>query len=92
MANAAKKTDSKGIPVVSAAEIRRVAGPLNDETVAQIMRIGPSMEELEIAARYATGEGDLLDRMGHPLDGRVAQIYDILSAEEGDEEERAAPR
>jgi hypothetical protein len=62
MASAAK-TDSKGKPVTSAAEIRRVAGPLNDHAVAEIIRIGPSLEELEIAVRYAGGEGDLLDRM-----------------------------
>jgi hypothetical protein len=89
MASAAKKTDSKGMPTLSAEEIRRVAGPLDDESVAEILRIGPSLEELEIAARYASGEGDLLDRMGHPLDGRVAQVYEILSAEEADEEEVA---
>jgi hypothetical protein len=84
----APKTNGKDMPIATAAEIRRVAGPLNDEAVAEILRLGVSLEELEIAARYASGEGDLLDRIGHPLDGRVAQLYEILSSEEADDEER----
>jgi len=86
------KGDSKIVPITSADEVRHVAGPLNDNAVMAILRIGPSLEELEIAVRYALGESDLVDRAGHPLSGRVAQVYDILSAEEADEEERAAPR
>ena len=87
-----RKGDSKSVPAMSAEEIRHVAGPLNDDAVSAIMRVGPSLEELELAARYALGEGDRLDRAGHPLTGRVAQLYEILSAEEADEEPRAAPR
>jgi hypothetical protein len=86
------KSNSKSPPVTSAEEIRHVAGPLNDEAVVAIQRVGASREELEIAARYVLGEGDLVDRAGHPLSGRVAQLYEILSAEEADEEPRAAPR
>lgn len=85
-----RKGNSKYVPVTSAEEIRHVAGPLNDEAVAAILRVGPSLEELEVAARYALGEGDLVDRAGHPLAGRVAQLYEILSAEDADEDDRAA--
>lgn len=87
-----RKSNSKIVPVTSAEEVRHIAGPLNDEAVAAILRVGPSLEELELAARYALGEGDVVDRAGHPLAGRVAQLYEILSAEEADEEPRAAPR
>jgi len=85
------KGDSKTIPVTTAEEVRRIAGPLNDAAVAAILRIEPSLEELETAAAYALGEGDRADRAGHPLSGRVAQIFDILGADEADDEERAAP-
>lgn len=85
-----RKGNSKDVPVTSVEEVRHVAGPLNDEAVAAILRVGPSLVELESAARYALGEGDLADRAGHPLAGRVAQIYEILSADDADEEERAA--
>ena len=86
------KSNSKAAPVISAEVVRHVAGPLNDDAVAAVLRVGPSLEELEVATRYALGEGDLVDRAGHPLAGRVAQLYEILSAEEADEETRAAPR
>ena len=85
----AAKTESKDPPIASAADILHLAGPLDDETVAEILRLGASIEELEIATRYARGEGDLVDRAGHPLSGRVAQLYEILmSAEQEPEEER----
>jgi hypothetical protein len=84
--------NSKNMPVTSAAEVRHLAGPLNDDVVAAVLKIGPSLEELEMAASYARGEGDLIDRAGHPLTGRLAQVYEILSAEAADEEERAALR
>ena len=91
MANVAKG-DSRNVPITSGDEVRHVAGPLNDDAVAAILRIGPSLEDLEAAVRYALGEGDLVDRAGHPLSGRVAQIYEILSAEDADEEDRAPRR
>ena len=78
----AAKPGSKDVPLPLAADIRRLAGPLDDDVVKDILRIGASLEELEIAARYARGEGDLVDRAGHPLSGRAAQIYEILNAVE----------
>jgi hypothetical protein len=39
------------------------------------------MEELELAAVYLRGEGSEVGRLGHPLSGKVAQLYDILSAD-----------
>jgi hypothetical protein len=86
------KSDSKDVPVTSAAEVRHLAGPLNDDAVAAILRVGPSLAELEIASRYVRGEGDLVDRAGHPLSGRVGQIYEIIAAEEADEDEGLVQR
>lgn len=76
----AARTSSKDPPIASAADIRHLAGPLDDDAVAEILRVGASVEELEIATRYARGEGDLADRAGHPLSGRAAQVYEILNA------------
>jgi hypothetical protein len=88
----AAKADSKDPPTATAADILHLAGPLDDEAVAEILRLGASIEELEIATRYVRGEGDLVDRAGHPLSGRVAQLYEILSAAEANDEENRAPR
>ena len=40
-----------------------------------------SVEELEVVATYLQGEGSRVDRAGHPMIGKVAQLYDILSSD-----------
>jgi hypothetical protein len=54
---------------------------VTDDTMAAILEFQPSMEELEVAVSYLQGEGSAVDRLGHPLAGKVAQLYDILSAD-----------
>jgi hypothetical protein len=91
MATATGSNGRHGL-VTSAAEVRRIVGPLGDDTVAEILRVCASPDELEIAVHYARGEGDRADRIGHPLSGRAAQVYEILRDEEADPEEDASPR
>jgi hypothetical protein len=64
---------------LSAADIRRLVGAVTDDTLLAILKCEPTTEELEVAASYLSGEG--LARAGHPMTGKVAQIYDILSAD-----------
>jgi hypothetical protein len=75
------KSNSKVLPVTSSIEARHVVGPVTDDTMAAILEFRPSMEELEVAVSYLHGEGSAVDRTGHPLAGKVAQLYDILSAD-----------
>jgi hypothetical protein len=82
MPNRRKKDDSKDFPVASAVEVRHLTGPVGDDTISAILKLGASLEELEAAATYARGEGDYIDRLGHPMSGKVGQIYDILIADE----------
>ena len=63
-------------------EIRRVAGTLTDDRLAAIAATGASIVEIELAAAYAKGIGDVPGREGHPLAGRAAAVFDILSADE----------
>jgi hypothetical protein len=79
---ALRKGDATGIPFVSVDELQRLAGPVDDETAAEIMKLGASADEVEIAAGYVAGDGDRLDRLGHSLTGKVAEIYEILSTVE----------
>ena len=81
-----RKGDSKDRPVASPDDVRRLAGPVDDETVAEILKIGASYGELEIAAAYAQGEGSLVERAGHTLTGKIADLYELLSAERDDED------
>jgi hypothetical protein len=54
---------------------------VTDDTISAILKSEPSMEELEVATSYLRGEGSEVDRLGHPMTGKVAQLYDILSAD-----------
>jgi hypothetical protein len=76
-----KKGDSKVLPVTSSAEIRHFVGPVTDDTVLAILKCNASLEDLEVAASYVQGEGSALDRVGHPMIGKVAQLYDILTSD-----------
>jgi hypothetical protein len=77
-----KKGDSKFLPVTSATEVRHLAGPVTDHTIAAILNTEPSFEELEVAAAYVRGEGDTVDRLGHAMTGKISQLYAILTADE----------
>jgi hypothetical protein len=78
---ASTKGDSAEQPV-SSDDIRQLAGPVADHTVIAILETGASIADLEIAVVYARGEGNYVDRLGHPLSGKVAQISDILAKDE----------
>ena len=67
--------------LVTAEDVRHVTGPVTDATVAAVLKTAPSLEGLEVAASYLRGEGSRVDRLGHPMSGKVAQLYDILSAD-----------
>jgi hypothetical protein len=66
---------------LSSMDVRHVVGPVTDDTISAILRSESSMEELELAASYLRGEGSKVDRLGHSMTGKVAQLYDILSAD-----------
>ena len=68
--------------VASAEAIRHVAGAVGDHTVAEILALAPSADDLDIACFHAQGLGDLLASRGHPLTGTSARIYEILLADE----------
>ncbi len=77
-----QKESSARSPPLTSAKVRHAAGEVSGATVAAVLECGlPSQEELEVAASYLRGEGSEVDRQGHPLAGKVAQLYDILSAD-----------
>ena len=71
-----------GPTIAQSNEVRHLVGPVTDDTIAAILKCGASAEELEIAARFAQGEGNALQRGGHALTGKAAQLYDILIADD----------
>jgi hypothetical protein len=68
-------------PVLTAGDVIHLAGPVTDDTLLAVLKCEPTMEELEVAASYLRGEGSKVSRSGHPMTGKVAQLYDILSAD-----------
>jgi hypothetical protein len=77
-----KRGDSGHLAVTTATEVRHLTGPVTDHTIAAILDAEPSAEDLEVAAVYARGEGDTVDRLGHAMTGKVSQLYAILTADE----------
>jgi len=66
----------------SSADVRRIVGDIEDGKAIEILTLQPTTEELEEAAIWATGNGDVLAKEGHPLSGKAAAIFDILTADE----------
>lgn len=61
-------------------EVRHVCGELPDWKIARIIAIEPTYQELETAAFWAQGEDRGPDH--HPLEGKVALLYEIIMAGE----------
>jgi hypothetical protein len=79
------KRSSGSAPVphrLSVDDIHSILGDIEDAKAAAILATGASRAELEEAYLYAQGEGDKVDRAGHPLTGVVADLYEILTADE----------
>jgi hypothetical protein len=69
-------------------EVISVLGPVDDETVAEIVSTGASLLELREAWAWAHGDEALMGQ-GRPLPGtRIADLIDLL---EPDEEEPGPP-
>ncbi len=73
--------DARAI-LATLADVRRVVGDIDDGKALEILALQPTTEELEEAAMWALGNGDLLGKKGHPLSGKAAMLFDILTAEE----------
>ncbi len=69
--------------------ILEIAGNIEDAKVVAIERSSATIEQLEEAVAWASGLDAAMGKEHHPLSGIVAQLYEILTADEdfGDERE-----
>lgn len=67
---------------VSHGELLRIVGDVDESKLLAILALRPTVAEVEAAALWAAGSGDVLGKAGHPLSGVVAEIYEILKADE----------
>jgi hypothetical protein len=84
------KQSKRGASAVSYEELREILGEIDDRKAFEILALGPTVEDLEEAAKWAGGEGEIVGKAGHPLVGRAAEIFDILTADEEEEPPPAA--
>jgi phosphoglycolate phosphatase-like HAD superfamily hydrolase len=59
-------------------DVRHIVGDLDDAKIAAILATDATVEELEEAAAWASGESDVMGDLERPLEGVVATVYDIL--------------
>lgn len=76
-------TDSTRVPATGA-EVRSILGDIDDADVLEILNLAPTVVELEEAAIWSIGDGDVLAKQGRPLSGAAADVYEILSRPDQD--------
>ena len=67
-------------------DARRLLGDTDEGKIAEILAVQPTIWELEEAAIWHRGDGDVLGKAGRALSGKAARIFEILSADDYDDE------
>jgi hypothetical protein len=67
-------------------DLRRILGHIDDRKAIEILALHPKVLEVEEAAVWAAGDGDVLAKGGRPLTGVAAEIFEMLTADEDEEE------
>ena len=68
-------------------DIIHLFGPVDDHMAAEILELGPTVDDLEVAAAYRAGMTDVLGEARVPLSGTAARVYAIVYRDELLEEE-----
>ncbi len=66
-------------------DVRRIVGEIDDAKTVAILALHPTMVDLEQAALWAVGDGDVLAKQGRPLTGVAAAVFDLLTADEDED-------
>jgi hypothetical protein len=56
-------------------DLKAVLGDVDNDKALQILALDPTPAELEEAAIWAAGDGDVLAKSGKPLSGKAAEIW-----------------
>ncbi len=67
------------------ADIVRLFGELDDESVTAVLALTPTVAEAEEASVWLEGRGDEIARKGHHQTPRIATILEIVDRNEDDE-------
>jgi hypothetical protein len=72
---------SRRIPATGS-EIHAILGDLDDDKVLEILKLSPTAAEIEEAAIWSAGSGDVLGKEGRPLTGMAVEVFEILTRDE----------
>jgi hypothetical protein len=75
--NIANKPD-KG---ATASEVREIVGTLDDSVIASIVALDATRDEILEAQTWLASDDYLHRELHHSLQGRAAQVFDLLEAE-----------
>jgi hypothetical protein len=68
--------------IATGSDLHQILGDIDDSTALAILALKPSIAQLEEARVWLNGAGDVLGKEHRPLDGVVAEIFDMLTVEE----------
>lgn len=63
-------------------DVLRILGDIDERKALDILALRPSLADVEEAAVWISGDGDVLGKSGRPLTAIAAQIIDIIAADE----------
>lgn len=63
-------------------DLTRILGEVDNAKIVEILALKPILQDLEEAALWLTGDGDVLAKEGHPFGEVVAAIVDIMISDE----------
>jgi hypothetical protein len=80
-----RQLEASRLATVSRADLKRFFGEIDDAKIVEILALKPTLPELEQAAMWIAGNGDVLARSGRPLTGAPAAIVALMTADEEEE-------
>jgi hypothetical protein len=63
-------------------DLHRILGDMDDSTAVAILALHPSVAQLEEARVWLNGGGEVLGKEHRPLEGVVAEIFEMLKVDE----------
>ena len=66
-------------------DAKRLLGDTDARKIAEVLAVQPTIWELEQAAIWHRGDGDVLGKTGRSLSGKAARIFEILAADDEDD-------
>lgn len=66
-------------------DVVQLFGDVDDQTVVEVLKLKPTVDELEQANVWIEGLGNRLSHSGHPQTERIGKLIDLLRVD--DEEE-----